>query len=181
MPRKTEGALQNRLVVNLGFPRLHLWALWYLRSTAFPPGVIAVGSANRAIEVAFAVSRWGPTKKPCAEHTAELPPRSVDARRRRFDDTNQRRKARPFTSFNSCSKRSSNHCAGGPAVRPSHDAINHCAKTGPGTLTSFSPKQPSGTKDRSQVPRGSCSHALDGTNDAARAGHACTQALTLQQ
>ena len=38
VPRKTGGSLQNRLVVNLEFFRVHFWALWCLRSTAFSPG-----------------------------------------------------------------------------------------------------------------------------------------------
>ena len=123
-------SLQNRLVVNLEFCRVHFWALWYLRSTAFSPGSLLRFLSrhfppNRAIEVAFLLCpRWEPTKKPRAEHTAETPPHSVDTRRGRFDGTDQRRKARPFTSFNPCSKRLSNHCAGGPAVRPSHDATS---------------------------------------------------------
>ena len=38
VPRKTGGSLQNRLVVDLEFFRVHFWSLWCLRSTAFSPG-----------------------------------------------------------------------------------------------------------------------------------------------
>ena len=133
VPRKTGGSLQNRLVVNLEFFRVHFWALWYLRSTAFSPGSLLRVlprhfPPNRTIEVASCCVPGGNPQKSRAEHTAETPPRSVDTRRGRFDGIDQRRKARPFTSFNPCSKRSSNHGAGGPAVRPSHDATSTSRK-----------------------------------------------------
>ena len=67
------------------------------------PGVIAEGSVaalspqSRILKSLFAVSQVGTHKNPRAEHTAKTPPRGVDTRRGRFDDTDQHGTARPFT------------------------------------------------------------------------------------
>ena len=77
VPRKTGGSLQNRLVVNLEFFRVHFWALWYLRSTAFSPGsLLRVLSRhfppNHAIEVA---SCCVPGGNPQKSHVQSTPPK----------------------------------------------------------------------------------------------------------
>ena len=77
VPRKTGGSLQNRLVVNLEFFRVHFWALWYLRSTAFSPGSLLRVlprhfPPNRAIEVA---SCCVPGGNPQKSHVQSTPPK----------------------------------------------------------------------------------------------------------
>ena len=77
MPRKTGGSLQNRLVVDLEFYRVHFWALWYLRSTDFSPGSLLRVlprhfPPNRAIEVA---SCCVPGGNPQKSHVQSTPPK----------------------------------------------------------------------------------------------------------